>query len=205
MKVRDAERASDRLQPLDPEFYLNVGRSIQELEEAYDRVADRFSHEARLLENEIRSLRTNVESIFSKRLEKLVLQAALQAMSADLATVFLTDGMVEAERRVYGSMVSAIGEFRSGQLSPLLRPSIPAPKDLSADGVIEAERPDSTLNGGNHGPELMLVRVLRDIPEFLGVDERRWRLGREEVALLPRTNARVLVNQGAAVNLQAKR
>jgi DNA replication factor GINS len=52
---------------------------------------------------------------------------------------------------------------------------------------------------------MILVRVLRGIPEFLGVDERKWHLGREDIVLLPRTNAQVLINQGAATEIKVKR
>jgi len=67
------------------------------------------------------------------------------------------------------------------------------------------ERPGSIQNDGERGVDMMLVRILQGIPEFLGVDERRWRLGREDIVLLPKTNAQVLVNQGAASEVKIKR
>jgi len=205
VKLREVERANDQLQRIDPEFYENVGEWLRELEDAYSKIREPFSREARLLEDEISSIREIVQNIFSTRLKKMVFQAALQAMSAELGTIFLTDGMVETEKKAYDSMVRDIIDFRFRQLTPILRSESLLPKDLSIDEVSERERPDSIQDNRNGGADMMLVRVLRGIPEFLGVDERQWRLGREDVVLLPRTNAQVLVNQGAAAEIKIKR
>jgi len=199
------ERANDSLQRIDPDFYQNIGMWLRELEDAYTEVGEPFSREARLLEDEIRSIRESVQNIFSTRLKKIVFQAALQAMSADLGTIFLTDGMVEKEKKAYDSIVSVISGFSSEQLKPILRSASTPAKDISINEVSEGERPGPIQEGEGGDADMMMVRVLRGIPEFLGVDERHWRLGREDVVLLPRTNAQVLVNQGAAAEIKIKR
>jgi len=120
VKLREAERANDHLQRIDGDFYEKVGKLLRELEEAYSKINEPFSREARLLEDEISSIREIVQNVFSTRLKKMVFQAALQAMSAELGTVFITDGMVEVERKAYDSMVEVIQDFHSRQLTSVL-------------------------------------------------------------------------------------
>jgi len=205
VKIREAERSSHELQFIDPDFYDSVGGRLRELENAHVRTAEPYSREAKLLIDEIRSTRDVVQDVFSTRLKKIVFQAALQAMGADLDMRFFTDGMLKSEIAMYNSVVKIIDELRSLQLVPLLSSQIESPKDLSIDELSDGEHPVPVQEKRNSIDDMMLVRVLRGIPEFLGVDERKWRLGREEVVLLPRINAQVLVNQGAAAEIKVKR
>ena len=205
VKIREAERSSHELQSIDKNFYNDVGGHLRELENAHTGTAGPYSREAKLLTDEIRSTREVVQDVFSTRLKKIVFQGALQAMGADLEMRFFTDNMLDSELAMYNSVVKIIGELRSLQLVPLLSSPMKSPKDLSIDELSEREHPVLIQENGNSIDDMMLVRVLRGIPEFLGVDERKWRLGREEVVLLPRTNAQVLVNQGAATEINIKR
>ena len=205
IKVREAERSTHELQHINPDFYEDVEARLKELEEAHVNTIEPYSREAKLLMDEIRSTREIIQDVFSTRLKKIVFQAALQAMGADLDMHFFTEGMLSSELNCYNSMISVIGELRLKQLLPLLHIKQESPKDLSIDEVSEGERSDPELENQGRNEDLMLVRVLRGIPEFLGVDERKWRLGREDVVLLPRTNAHVLINQGAATEINVKR
>jgi DNA replication factor GINS len=49
----------------------------------------------------------------------------------------------------------------------------------------------------------MLVRIKKDV-EILGVDGKRYKLRREDVATLPAENAEVLVKSGIAEMIEVK-
>jgi len=49
-------------------------------------------------------------------------------------------------------------------------------------------------------PETILVRMLEDVPEFIGIDlETYGPYSKEEIALIPKENARLLIKKGLAV------
>ncbi|MBN1454644.1 MAG: DNA replication complex GINS family protein, partial [Methanomicrobia archaeon] len=48
------------------------------------------------------------------------------------------------------------------------------------------------------GEELHIVRILDDIPPFMGIDGRIYKVKREDVIMLPKTNAEILCKRGVA-------
>ena len=52
--------------------------------------------------------------------------------------------------------------------------------------------------------EKEIVRILTEIPSFLGTDGRIYRLHREDVVVLPRENAEILCGRGVAVRIRPR-
>ena len=56
------------------------------------------------------------------------------------------------------------------------------------------------------GNELMVVRILRELPEMIGVDMKTYGPFKpEDIASLPAENAKTLIRQGAAVEVEQSR
>ena len=53
--------------------------------------------------------------------------------------------------------------------------------------------------------EYIVVRLLKDIPTFVGVDGRNYTLAKEDVAVLSTINAKALINRKAAIQIMVKR
>ena len=53
--------------------------------------------------------------------------------------------------------------------------------------------------------EYIVVRLLKDIPTFVGVDGRNYTLAKEDVAVLSAVNAKALINRNAAIQISVKR
>jgi len=53
--------------------------------------------------------------------------------------------------------------------------------------------------------EYIVVRLLKDIPTFVGVDGRNYTFAKEDVAVLSTINAKALVNRKAAIQIMVKR
>ncbi|WP_456328126.1 hypothetical protein [Archaeoglobus sp.] len=86
---------------------------------------------------------------------------------------------------------------------------------VDEDSMIEAERDlyrriveilekFKSLIFGKRREEKVLVRVKRDV-EFEGVDGRIYKLKREDVVLLPKLNAKALIEGGLAEEIEFKR
>ncbi|HDS45121.1 MAG TPA: DNA replication complex GINS family protein [Methanomicrobia archaeon] len=54
------------------------------------------------------------------------------------------------------------------------------------------------------GEELHIVRILDDLPPFMGIDGRIYKLKREDVILLPKTNAEILCKRGVAERFEGE-
>ena len=49
-----------------------------------------------------------------------------------------------------------------------------------------------------------MVRLLKDIPTFVGADGRNYTLAKEDVAVLSAVNAKALINRNAAIQISVK-
>jgi DNA replication factor GINS len=119
--VRNRERQTDSLQQLSDTFYRDAGEFIRELKRERARVAeaadDPFdSTDVRRLTDEIKTAESTVESIYERRVGKVVKQASLEAagMPAD------ADGLTAEELDLFETMVSAIENSREHVLNGLL-------------------------------------------------------------------------------------
>jgi DNA replication factor GINS len=54
------------------------------------------------------------------------------------------------------------------------------------------------------GEELHIVRILDDIPPFMGIDGRIYKVKREDVIMLPKTNAEILCKRGVAERFEGE-
>ena len=111
--VRDNERRSDRLQQLRESFYEDAGEYIRQLRAERDRAAERTDDpfddpEVNRLSDEISTAEDTIESIYQKRVGKIVKAASLAA--ADMPSS--TDEMTREERELFETLVTAIEQNR---------------------------------------------------------------------------------------------
>ena len=111
--VRDSERRSDRLQQLRESFYEDAGAYIRQLRAERDRAAERTDEpfddpEVTRLSDEISTAENTVESIYQKRVGKIVKAASLAA--ADMPSS--TDELTREERELFETLVTAIEQNR---------------------------------------------------------------------------------------------
>ncbi len=69
-------------------------------------------------------------------------------------------------------------------------------KDNTSEKKIETEISKSNIN-----KEYDVVRILKDIPEFLAMDNRTYQLKTEDIVSLPSLNAKALIKRGAAISI----
>ncbi|MDI6810312.1 MAG: hypothetical protein QMD80_01290 [archaeon] len=195
------ERNTASLQELPGNFCEEVRHYFERLKEE-QRGADERRGE--LLEDEIRNARMKVEDIVRRRIGKIV-KLASSGMKAS------PKGMLEEEEQIFEGVKShveagkerifalVLGEKQSesegggGERS--------AKKEPSGDVL----KTDESLPPGNRNEELHIVRILEDIPTFMGTDGRIYRVKKEDVIMLPKTNAEILCKRGVAVRFEGKK
>jgi DNA replication factor GINS len=196
------ERESDKLQELDGSFYEDAAAYIRKLEQARQEAAD--YKEAGMIDDEIKNARILIEGIFDRRMSKVTMYASIYAAGTRIAV----EGATKAERAVFDALVAALERGRAEILAPALSVSQKAglAKNILG-GITTKEQPiENSQTPGRDAAasadaEVMTVKVLRDIPRFVGVDGRQYQLSGEDVVVLPKANALVLCNKNIAIPL----
>jgi DNA replication factor GINS len=208
------ERESDRLQPMDDSFYEQAAVYVKKLDQARREAAD--YKEAGMIDDEIKNARILIEGVFDRRMSKIIQYAAIYAAGTRLSV----EGLTAAEKSVFDGLVAALERGRTEILLPALEvsPRASLAKNILG-GITTKEQPientaaPSRDAGGinasgikasiiNADAEVMTVKVLKDIPRFVGVDGRQYQLSGEDVVVLPKANALVLCNKNIAIPLQ---
>jgi DNA replication factor GINS len=171
----DRERSKSELQELHTDFYDEIRTYIMELEEEKKDVKN--ERKAMLIEDELRTIRKETERIFHRRMEKI-------AKLATLATSTSIEGesILPEEREIFESIRDSIEKGK--------------------------RKLEVVLQGGarkkNTSEDFFVVRMLRDVPTFVGTDGRNYTVGKEDIITLPEDNAEILCRRGAALRVKNK-
>lgn len=211
------EERSSTLKSLKPDFYTSVDAYIHELEDEIKKINNPRSPESKMLEDELQSALTDVENIFIRRIRKITTRATSNAFSKKSSKQEF-DKLLPAEQKVYEAVLSAIHVSRDELLEPILNPSPFRDKtDMAANEAVSEKIANiegqnvSEITGdegkidigkSNINEEYDVVRILKELPTFKGVDNRNYTLSAEDIVVLPRPNAKGLVKRNVAHLIQ---
>lgn len=207
------ERNTASLQVLPETFHEDVREYLKKLEdEKLEAGGERGRSE--LVEDEIRNARMKAEDIIQRRIGKIVKLA-----SSGMETV--PKQMLEEEAKIFEGVKNYVAQGKE-RLFALL--SSENERAIKSEGIREDEReeqnaqddtetvahsfkqPDYAENGNqNEKEEMHIVRILEDIPTFMGIDGEIYNVGKEDVIMLPKTNAEILCRRGVAVRIKKEK
>ncbi len=176
------EKESADLQTLSKDFYIRLTEYVKRLREE-TRMMDRKTMRGQLLQRELKNAKRMIQDIVRLRFKK-----ALES------TIIGKDSIMDTlttEEKTYGKMLSSVElyrDFLKGLLKGNLGGSLPPRID-------EEEK-----------PKRLLVRFVQEIPAIIGSDMKEYGPFRaEDIATLPAENAKILIKEGAAVEIDANR
>jgi len=220
LKVEREERK--KLVALEADFYGKIADQIRELDDEKRKINDMYSTKYSLLEDELKTVRNAIESIIYKRTTKIINEARYNAeISLNAPTRPKEnrniDSMTQEERKFYDQLVELMTEWRGEVVNRIYRKEKPV-EDISHPQEKQVEdRPQFQEIKENKTKEIpvedkkdiskeyILVRLLKDIPTFVGVDGRNYTLAKEDVAVLSTINAKALINRKAAIQIMVNR
>jgi DNA replication factor GINS len=246
-KVRQ-EKNRD-LRPLPSDFYDVAAQAIKSLEAEMVRIGRPRSVEYKMLEDELSGLVTDVETVFMKRVGKVVERATSGAFTNSHAALMRrdVDKLLPAEQELYEDVLKAIIKARTALIADFIdtdhggekesfsgltektekektgtektetektiqktEPSFELKKETNtktdtdtntktdmendAEFKTASSQSSTTLINENY----ILVRILKDLPEFMGEDKRSYHLKSQDVVSLPSANANLLIKRGVA-------
>lgn len=177
------ERRSEGLQELERDFYGQVRAYIKALEEDKRNVED---PQAMKIDDELRSVRSVIEGIFNRRIGKIVKMASLRASGSQESP----KGVTPEELELFEQLTNLISRSREIILNPFIRPKL----DKSESSL--TLQPPSNVKIRK---EFKTVRVLEDIPVFVGADGRNYQLSKEDLIVLPKANSKILCDHHVAM------
>jgi DNA replication factor GINS len=227
LKVEREERK--KLVPLEQDFYGNIARQIQDLEDEKRRIDDSYSTKHAIIEDEQKTVKNAIESIIYKRTTKIINEARYNAEMSLHETSRQKekqnlDSMTREERMFYNRLLEVMTQWRSEIVNRIFKREKPAqavvlteedklseilPMETNDISKEPPEKKDDTNKEHSDkkdiSKEYIVVRLLKDIPTFVGVDGRNYTLAKEDVAVLSTVNAKALINRKAAIQIMVKR
>ncbi|MFB6104491.1 MAG: hypothetical protein ABEJ57_05320 [Halobacteriaceae archaeon] len=208
--VQSRERSTSDLQELRDSFYADVAEYVTELRAERDRVAaereDPYDDEVIRLTDEIRTTEQVVESVYERRVGKIVKRASFAANDMGEEP----SGLTEEERALYTDIVDRIEANKETVLDVVTGDAgrddaqpIPHDSPTDTDDARDPEpAPEPEPETEDDPEDRATVRITEDVGEIYGVDDRVYTLETDDVVTLPRENAGPLLERDAAESLE---
>lgn len=171
------EKENVELQRVPKNFYAKVAEYVKKIREER-RMLDKNTTKAKLLKREFRNVKNIVEELTRLRYDKALRKSlARETVPREVLT--------QEEAKLYGEILP-LAEAYQGFLNDILRGRL---SDI----------------GRGEKPKNMLLRFVQEIPAIVGSDMRTYGpFEPEDIATLPAENARILIKQGAALEVEVK-
>jgi len=173
----EKEKESVEVEKLPRNFYARLVDYVKKIREE-SRMLDEKTTKARLMKRELKNVENMVKELFQLRQDK-VRKKALDGET--VPKEFLT----EEEEKLHGQIFSLAESYQAFL------------KDVFQGHPSRLEKGEK--------PRKMLVRFVQEIPAIVGSDMKTYGPFKpEDIATLPTENARILIKQGVAVEVEAK-
>ncbi|NJD78365.1 MAG: DNA replication complex GINS family protein [Candidatus Methanoperedens sp.] len=204
--LRD-ERKS-KLVPLENDFYDKAAQQILRLEDEKTKIEDIYCTKYAIIEDELKTSRKAFENIIERRAKKIITEASIRASSKQGEKQDI-DSLTREECAFYNRLLGLMIEYRGEILE-----KVSNKKERKEKQVIPSQPAENRENKQNDAisegkkdisKEYIVVRLLKDIPTFVGADGRNYTLAKEDVAVLSAVNAKALISRNAAVQIIVER
>ncbi len=171
------EKENLEIQGLPEDFYTRLADYMQKIREE-SRMLDEKTTKAKLMRRELRNVRKMIKGLVQLRRKKVLRKTMAEK-------IVPRETLTDEEERLHGGILP-LTESYEAFLKDLLRGRLSTVKKVEKS-------------------KQMLVRFLQAVPAIIGSDMKPYGpFKAEDVATLPTENARILINQGAAVEVEAK-
>ncbi len=217
---------SQTLKAIPADFYREAEKYVRELEEDIRKINNPRSPESKMLNDELDGAYSDLETIFMKRIGKVITRATNQS-HADKPISKDIEKLLPPEKKLYELVLQGIEAAKKELLDPIINPGAagqnaswpqprgeigkipgPQPGDVKQEGAAgtgsrvpagkktKATGASRAKNSINEG--YVVVQILKDLPTFTGADGRNYTVSAEDVVMLPQLNATGLIKRKAA-------
>ena len=171
------EKENLEIQRLPKNFYAKIAEYVKKIREER-RMLDKKTTKARLLKREFRNVKNMTEELIRLRYDKALKKSlARETVAREVLT--------EEEEKLYGEILPLTEAYQA-----FLR-------DILQGRLSHIEKEEK--------PKRILLRFVQEIPAIVGSDMKTYGpFEPEDIATLPSENARILIKQGVAVEVEVK-
>ncbi|HEX9908528.1 MAG TPA: hypothetical protein VGB78_08730 [Thermoplasmata archaeon] len=194
------ENKSAQLTKVDHALYEKIRSYIKTLRKGSERelALNPMSQASMMLNDQLKKAIEKAKRVYELRLRKISL-LALRRVAGDNPD---TSNLTPDEIVLYESLTSVLGAHKDSNSDfEELGPRFSVPKDVAvlpeAPTKKVCEAKEAGANELEAAHDLVLVRVLEDVPTFAGVD-KDYKLRKEDIVSLPKEIANTLVSHGKA-------
>ena len=184
-RIQQLEKTSPLLTKIDVNFYHKLSEYLKNLESVLEQ--EENAQKIKLFNDEIQNAKKIAFGIYELR-EKKIVQAALSKVRGgkpDLKNV------LDIEKKLYESLVEQIILSRKKILE---EKSVEVKKDKSKTVTLKKEEIKRNTNP--------IVRVLEDIPEFVGTDMKTYSLRKNDALTVSKEMSGPLVKRGVVKQIK---
>jgi DNA replication factor GINS len=171
------EKENVEIQRLPKNFYAKIADYVKKIREER-RMLDKKTTKAKLLDREFKNVKNMAEELVRLRYDK--------ALKKSLAReTVLREVLTEEEEKLYGEILPLAEAYQAFL------------KDILQGRLSRIEKEEK--------PKKILLRFVQEIPAIVGSDMKTYGpFEPEDIATLPSENARILIKQGVAMEVEAK-
>lgn len=171
------EKENPELQPLLKDFYIRLTEYMRKIR-AESRMLDEKTTKARLLVHESKNVQKMVKELVLLRHDKTVKMASI-------GETMPTEGLTQEEEKLVKEIIPSFESFHA------------LFKDILGGRLPQVDN--------RKKPRKRVLRFVKEIPAIIGADMKTYGPFKpEDIASLPQENAKILVKQGVAVEVEAK-
>jgi len=171
------EKINEEIQPLPKDFYMRLTEYIRTIREK-QRMLDEKTVKGSLMRKEEENVKKMVIELIQTRHDKII-------KLAQKGEIPPTINLTEEEENWFREASLQFESLRK-----------------IADKILQGRLRKNVENSKPEG-RFMVVRILREIPEIIGADMKTYGPFKpEDVASLPIENAKILIKQGAAMEIE---
>ena len=171
------EKETSNVQRLPSNFYKKVVSYLKKINEE-NRMLDKKTTKAKLLNNELNNVKLMIKELFILRFKKIQ-QTSLSG------SVIAGDALISEEKKLFLEFFSLTEAYHDFSRNILL------------GHLSKIEKSEK--------PKVKVLRFVKEIPALMGSDMKTYGpFYPEDIATLPSENARILIKQGVAMEVDSK-
>jgi DNA replication factor GINS len=200
-KIQQAEKQSPQITQINKEFFHDITIFLKQLQHRLEN--EKKPQKQMLLAEESQNIEKIIRNIYEQREKKIVLAAIAKARGGNPGVKFL----LPAEKKLFDQLYQTIVSVRKEILFSIddekpddhLKEAATKEENKQSSPQIsneaEQSQPIKKQEEANNNP---ILRIIKDIPPFIGTDNNTYTLSKGDVLSLPQNMAKMLIKRKVA-------
>jgi len=188
-EIQQMEKKSPILTEIRSAFYSDISKYIEDLKIRLQN--ETSSQKQTLLNEEIENIEKIAINIYELREKKIILAAITKARGGNPEI----KNMISSEKNLFNSILNLINTSRMHLLKKESneKKTIESEERATEPKEVE-EKPQELIDKNkNQNP---IIRVIEDVPEFIGTNEKRYNLRKNDILSIPEDMCEMLHRKG---------